>query len=82
MLNCKQVTEKLGAHLDGQLTAGERVAVRLHLLMCVYCRRFERHLRSLVEALRQREWVEPVDQNFIDRTVEQMADASSVRSTD
>lgn len=75
MLNCEQVTEKLSALLDGQLSAGERVAVRVHLLMCVHCRRFERHLRDLVTALRRREWVEAVDRKFIDRTVERIENA-------
>jgi len=32
----------------------ERLAVRFHLMMCVHCRRFVRHVRHLVAALARR----------------------------
>jgi anti-sigma factor RsiW len=76
MLNCRQVAARLSANLDGELSARERLTLRLHLLMCVHCRRLDRHLRDLVTAMRSRSWRDSVDANFIDATVERMIRAS------
>lgn len=47
MIRCKEVATLL----DREEVAGERfwrrVGVRLHLMMCKHCRRFERQLRQL-----------------------------------
>ena len=40
MLSCKEVTQRAGDWTDGQLRWHERLAVRLHLLVCAMCRRF------------------------------------------
>ena len=40
MLSCKEVTERAGDWTDGQLSWRERLAMRLHLLLCAFCRRF------------------------------------------
>ena len=45
MLSCKDVTQRAGDWTDGQLHWRERLAVRLHLLLCVLCRRFLRQYR-------------------------------------
>ena len=37
-MRCKKVIAQLSAYLDGQLTAAEREAVRLHLAGCARCR--------------------------------------------
>lgn len=44
MLNCKQTSLLVSQSLDRPLTWRERWAVRLHLLICVYCRRFKQQL--------------------------------------
>lgn len=45
MLSCKDVTQRAGAWTDGELSWRERLAVRLHLLLCSLCRRFLRQYR-------------------------------------
>lgn len=54
MLNCRQVTQKSGALLDGELPWRERMQMRLHLAMCRHCSRFVAQLRLLRSTLRQR----------------------------
>lgn len=44
MLNCKQTSLLVSQSLDRRLTWRERWAVRAHLLICVYCRRFKQQL--------------------------------------
>lgn len=44
MLNCKQTSLLVSQSLDRPLTWRERWAVRAHLLICVYCRRFKQQL--------------------------------------
>lgn len=72
MLSCRQVTEQSSAMLDGELSARERLGVRMHLLMCAHCRRFYGHLQNLVAALAKHEPTVPVDQAFIDRLLERL----------
>jgi hypothetical protein len=47
MLHCKEVSEKVSAHMDTPLPFGERLKVHIHLLMCKYCMRFYRQLRLI-----------------------------------
>lgn len=77
MLSCRQVTERSSALLDGELNARERLAVRMHLLMCVHCRRFQRHLQSLVAALGRHEPSDSVNQVFVDRLLDRMDSATN-----
>jgi predicted anti-sigma-YlaC factor YlaD len=50
MLNCKQNTELLSQTLDRPATLRERLAVRLHLMMCRGCRNFDKQLAFLRKA--------------------------------
>jgi len=74
MLSCRQITERSSALLDGELGFRERWAVRMHLAMCVRCRRFTRQLRLLVESLRLRSTAESVSADFVDRVLAALAD--------
>lgn len=47
MLNCKQTSLLVSQSLDRPLTWRERLAVRGHLLICVYCRRFTQQLKLI-----------------------------------
>jgi predicted anti-sigma-YlaC factor YlaD len=52
MLRCRDVTGRISDYIDGNLTWRESVAVRLHLAMCRFCRRYLRQIRSTVAVLR------------------------------
>ncbi|NER60080.1 zf-HC2 domain-containing protein [Pseudomonas sp. MAFF212428] len=45
MLSCKELVAQASDYLDGQLTLGDRLLARQHLLFCRHCRRFLRQLR-------------------------------------
>lgn len=53
MLTCKQTSQLLSEHQERPLSRRERWALKLHLFMCVSCRRFNRQLAMLRHALRQ-----------------------------
>jgi hypothetical protein len=50
MLSCKQVSELVSQSLDRPLTRRQRIAVRLHLLVCIACARFKRQI-VLIQAM-------------------------------
>ncbi|HQU17380.1 MAG: hypothetical protein B7Z66_11415 [Chromatiales bacterium 21-64-14] len=49
--NCKEVAQLLSRAQDRRLSWRQRMAVRIHLLLCVYCRRYARQLQWLQRAL-------------------------------
>lgn len=53
MLTCKQLVEHSSDYLDAQLPLRGRLSVRLHLAMCVHCRRFIRQMKVSQALLRQ-----------------------------
>ena len=53
MLSCKEVTRLVSQGEDRGLAIGERVALRLHLVICQGCRNVSRQLRFLRRALRR-----------------------------
>ena len=50
MLNCRQVTRLVSQSLDTKVRWHERLAMRIHLLYCVWCRRYAAQLRFLRRA--------------------------------
>jgi len=67
MLSCREITAKAHDMLDHEVGYGERLAVRMHLAMCVHCRRFNRHLHTLAAMLKQRPDLEVLPEGFVDR---------------
>jgi len=53
MLSCKDVTQLLSESMDASLPIGKRIGVRLHLLICKFCLRYERQLLLIREAARR-----------------------------
>lgn len=51
MLNCKQASQLISKSLDRQLSWRERFAIRFHLFICKYCKRFSLQLKSVHNAL-------------------------------
>ncbi len=51
MLSCKQVVDDADHLLAGEVTLRRRLSIRLHVLMCVHCRRYLRQLQLLLAAL-------------------------------
>ena len=51
--SCRQATALMVAREDRPLALGDRVALRLHLMACDACPRFERQMLLMREALGQ-----------------------------
>ncbi|KUO56835.1 MAG: hypothetical protein APF78_01700 [Sphingomonadales bacterium BRH_c3] len=58
-MNCQNATGLVSQAQDRKLTLGERIRLRLHLLICRACRRFERQLPMIGRAAKR--LAEPVD---------------------
>jgi hypothetical protein len=52
MLSCKDVTQLISESMDTSLPIGKRIGMRLHLLMCRFCSRYERQLLLIRETVR------------------------------
>lgn len=52
MLSCKDASHLISENQERPLGFRERWSVRLHLWMCLSCRRFERQMRFIRQALR------------------------------
>jgi hypothetical protein len=53
MMTCKQAHRLLSQAQDRRLSWGERLGLRLHLLLCDACRRFSRQIDVLHQAMRR-----------------------------
>ncbi|MEP7183759.1 MAG: zf-HC2 domain-containing protein [Betaproteobacteria bacterium] len=51
--SCRDVTRLLSQGEDRSLSWGERIRLRVHLLVCRACSRFEHQMRVLRLAMRQ-----------------------------
>jgi hypothetical protein len=47
MLSCEEITRRYSESLERKLPLGQRLEVRLHMLMCRYCSRFRRQIEFL-----------------------------------
>ena len=59
MLNCHEITDRASEFLDGTLPWYIRLQVRLHLMMCRFCREYVRQITLVARALRQLPSQEP-----------------------
>ena len=53
MLACRDVTRLISQSMDISLPIGQRIGVRIHLLMCKFCARYERQLLLIRETVRR-----------------------------
>jgi hypothetical protein len=59
MLNCREITERASEFLDATLPWHVRAQMRLHLLMCRFCREYVRQLALVIATLRHLPAEEP-----------------------
>jgi Putative zinc-finger len=50
-LNCEKATHLISDEKDRPLTRRERIALRIHLILCTPCRRFKKNLAQLSSLL-------------------------------
>jgi Putative zinc-finger len=47
MLDCRQASQLISQSLDRPLTLRERLALKLHLIICEFCKRFSQQVQTL-----------------------------------
>ncbi len=52
VFNCKDVSSLISRSLDTKLPIYIRLGIKFHLMMCKLCRRYEKQLLTLQEALK------------------------------
>ena len=52
MLSCKQASQLISQSLDRPLAMRERFALKLHLFVCKYCKRFSQQVQTLRVAIK------------------------------
>ncbi|MCQ8105380.1 zf-HC2 domain-containing protein [Methylomonas sp. SURF-2] len=53
MRNCREITELVSKGLDTPLGIGERLSIKLHVMMCSRCRNFLSQTQFIRKAARQ-----------------------------
>ena len=53
LISCKDASRLISQMQDGDLPFGQRLRVRVHLLFCEACTRFERQVRFLRRVMRR-----------------------------
>jgi len=69
-LRCEQSARLRSDQLERRLSFSERLALRVHIWICGYCRRFERQIEFLSQASRQ------MGQSFSEGSVSESAKLS------
>src|SRR5262245_11289844 len=72
--NCRQAARLQSAALDRKLPILQRVGLRLHLLLCAWCRRYGKQIRFLRKAAHKHpdEMVEAAPQELSDEARERI----------
>lgn len=55
MLSCRDITERASDYLDGDISGRQRLAIRMHIMICRHCRRLLRQLSLLRISLGRRQ---------------------------
>ena len=79
MVSCKDVSEKAHLLVDGELSFRERLAIRFHLFICKYCRRYVSQLKLTLSTLRETDVLETPEEPTeaeIDDIVEKLKKAN------
>ncbi len=65
MFNCKEATQLVSESLDRKLPFHQRIGIRMHLLMCKFCSRYEKQLMFLRKAVRTQKMHEEDTESYI-----------------
>lgn len=61
MLRCEDVSRKVSQSMEATLPLHQRIAIRIHLMMCRHCARFRRQLIALRKISRSIETGTPAE---------------------
>lgn len=69
-MNCREISERASDFIDAALPWHVRLEVRLHLMMCRFCREYVRQMELIAQTLRRLPLRGPapgLDQQLLDR---------------
>ena len=70
MLSCKDITEHANSYLEKELSFTKRLSMRVHLFMCVNCRRYIEQLQTTILTLGRMKKEEPMDASYRNQLIE------------
>jgi hypothetical protein len=70
MLSCKDITEHANAYLEKDLPLSKRLSVRMHLFICVNCRRYVDQLRITIQTLGLMKDEQPLNEEYTKQLME------------
>lgn len=79
MLMCRDLARIASDYIDGELGPMDTVSVKMHLMMCGYCRTFIGNLRSSVELMRAHS-SQQIDEDLVRRIDECVAESLNARN--
>ncbi|BFM10103.1 hypothetical protein R50072_02560 [Simiduia litorea] len=53
MLTCKKIVEQSSEYREGNMTLAQRLNFKLHLYMCLHCRRYLKHFETTITVASQ-----------------------------
>ncbi|MDN3638242.1 hypothetical protein QWY82_05380 [Simiduia curdlanivorans] len=53
MLTCKKIVEQSSEYREGNMTLSQRLSFKLHLYMCLRCRRYLKHFETTIAVASQ-----------------------------
>ncbi|WP_372964884.1 anti-sigma factor [Marinobacter sp.] len=81
MLMCKDLAEIASDYIDGELSASQNLAVRMHLMMCKHCRSFIGNLRASTDLIQAHSSAK-VDEELMRKIDQRVAAALKARDKD
>lgn len=63
---CRDLAIIASDYIDGELTTGRRMSVKMHLMMCRHCRAFVANIRNSATVL-QKHSSQQVDEDYLRR---------------
>ena len=61
MFRCQDVSRKVSQSMDVQLPLHQRMAIRIHLIMCRYCTRFRRQMLTIRKICQLKDQGQPTE---------------------
>ncbi len=74
MLMCRDLARIASDYIDGELTARQKMSVKMHLMMCVHCRTFIGNLRASTKLMQAHSSVNP-SQELVQKIDDRIAEA-------
>lgn len=80
MLMCRDLARIASDYIDDELGTAQKLSVKMHLMMCKYCRSFIGNLRASTN-LMQAHSSQKLDEEFVRRIEERIAESLNARNS-